>query len=167
MSLYLQNRNYIIYIYIYICIYKSSPHRKVQSYVNTPGIEIKLGLKMISLFYIIKIAYYYLLCMHKAFHMHTHAPAYRRFYMSYPPHPEEKRYKFTTCSTFKPTQVHPKPLIVIIIIAAMYLRYHHHATVGSYTTRPALSACFTPQNNILHYSFACSTALQNDLRHYI
>ena len=135
--------------------------------MNTLGIEIKLGLKMISLFYIIKIAYYYLLCMHKAFHMHTHAPAYRRFYMSYPPHPEEKRYKFTTCSTFKPTQVHPKPLIVIIIIAAMYLRYHHHATVGSYTTRPALSACFTPQNNILHYSFACSTALQNDLRHYI
>lgn len=29
----------------------------------------------------------------------------KRFYMSYPPHPEEKRYKFTTCSTFKPTQV--------------------------------------------------------------
>ena len=28
--------------------------------------------------------------------------------MSYPPHPEEKRYKFTTCSRFKPTQVHPK-----------------------------------------------------------
>ena len=38
-------------------------------------------------------------------HVCIYAPTYRRFYTSYPPHPDEKRYKFTTCSTFKPTQV--------------------------------------------------------------
>jgi len=37
--------------------------------------------------------------------METMSHIQKRFYMSYPPHPEEKRYKFTTCSTFKPTQI--------------------------------------------------------------